>query len=167
MKRVLTTLFAIAACTACITNSALAEVDKNEIPTQDAKPLKEVVVFLESQGYENIVRIEFDHFSWEMEILIDGKVMGYRFDPVSLKLVRKLPREKNVPQPPADGKSIQEILAIVEAGDYPGVFREINFVKYEGTPIWAVQVLDNKLNRLIGVEPVSGNIIGEKQEKVE
>ncbi|GAK60347.1 hypothetical protein U27_00238 [Candidatus Vecturithrix granuli] len=37
---------------------------------------------------------------------------------------------------------------------------------YEGATIGVIQVLDKNLNRLIGVEPFSGTIIGEKQETV-
>lgn len=167
MKSVLTTLFTIAGFAACMITSALAGVDKNEIPTRDAKPLHKVVEFLEAQGYQQIVSVEFDHFSWEVETLTDGAVVEHRLNPVSLKLMKKSPRMNTVPELPANGKSPQEILAIVEANNYPGVYRAISLEQYEGAMIWAIQVIDNGLNHLIGVEPVSGTIIGEKQEALE
>ena len=146
--------------------SAIAKVDKNEIPINEATPLKEVAAFLQAEGYENIIEIEFDHWVWEVQALSGQKVIEYGFDPKTLKLLKKTPGGKDVPPLPANGKSILEILEIVEARGYSGVFREISFVMYEGKPIWGIQIYDEQINRKIGIDPVSGEIIGEKQEKV-
>jgi 5'-nucleotidase len=146
--------------------SAIAKVDKNEVPVNEAIPLNEVAVFLQTEGYENIIEIEFDHWIWEVQFLSGQEVMEYGFDPKTLKLLKKMPREKDVPPLPANGKSILEILEIVEARGYSGVFREISFGMYQGKPIWGIQIYDEQINRKIGVDPVSGEIIGEKQEKV-
>jgi uncharacterized protein YpmB len=145
---------------------AIAKVDKNEIPINEATSLKEVVTFLQAEGYENIIEIEFDHWVWEVQVLSGQELIEYGFDPKTLKLLKKTPREKDVPPFPANGKSILEILEIVEARGYSGIFREISFVMYEGMPIWGIQIYDKQINLKIGVDPVSGEIIGEKQEKI-
>ena len=66
----------------------LALADK---PPTDAKPLSEIVLSLEKQGYTPIVKIEVDHERWEIEAYKEGHKRELKVDPRSGAIISDRP----------------------------------------------------------------------------
>ena len=62
-----------------VTQAALA----GDRPPPGAKPLSEIALMLEQQGYHPIVEIEMDDGVWEVEAYRDGQKRKLKVDPFS------------------------------------------------------------------------------------
>ena len=60
-------------------------------PPTDAKPLSEIVLSLEKQGYTPIVEIEFDDERWEIEAYKEGQKRELKVDPRSGAIISDRP----------------------------------------------------------------------------
>lgn len=56
-------------------------------PPGDAKPLSEIILILESQGYGPVVDVEFDDGLWEVEAYRDNTRREVKVDPRSGDIV--------------------------------------------------------------------------------
>lgn len=144
--------------------TAAINLDNEKIPTKDAKSLQDVARFLQSEGYENIVEIEFDDFYWEVKTLFGKILTTFSFEPNTLKLHKKEPKKIDDSFSFKNVKLFSEILEAVKKKEYPGVQRRVGISRYKDTYIWKVEMYHNGANREIALDLKSGEIITENVE---
>ena len=137
-----------------VTN-VLAETDIDQIPPEQAKKLYQVIDLLEDKGIKQILSIQFDDWIWKASSLDGHKKTYFYISPDSLVIFKKKNEYELDPVPPVEGKSIRDILAIVENTGYRNI-RQIVFENF----VWKVKTysISDEEKKFI-IDPLSGSIL--------
>lgn len=133
----------------------LAQSDIDQIPPDDAKKIYQVIDHLENIGVKQVLSIQFDDWIWKAEALQgNNKTMLY-MSPDSLVVFKKRQEYELDPTPPLEGKSIRDILEVVESIGY----RNIRQITFENL-VWKVRTYNKKsAEKKFIIEPVTGAIL--------
>ena len=147
VKSLLLTLFSA--------NSLLASSDIDQIPPAEAKKIYQVIEHLQDRGVKQLLSIQFDDWIWKASALDGNKKTSFYMSPVSLVVFRKKQEYELDPTPPVGGKSIREILKVVEKSGY----RNIRQITFENL-VWKVKTYSKNSNeKKFIIEPMSGAIL--------
>jgi hypothetical protein len=145
-----------------LASESAVQLEEHTIPPQESRTLQEVALFLQSNGYEQVVEIEFVQNTWKVKVFDGERITAYTFEPRTLDLLNTELLAENPPVPAAGSKSVTEILEQVEAEGYIGVVRMVDFILYKDQPLWGVGLVTDMAYRQIGLDPLTGEILGEK-----
>jgi hypothetical protein len=140
---------------ALFSNHLFAQSDIDQVPPDDAKKITHVIDFLEKKGIEHVLNIQFDDWIWKASALKGNKKSIYYMSPKSLVIFKKKHEYDMDPIPPSNGKSIRDIIKLVENVGY----RNIRQVSFENL-VWKVKTYNKteKEKKFI-IEPITGSIL--------
>lgn len=134
---------------------AAEDIDLDQIPPEGSKKIYQVLEFLEKKGIDNVIKVNFDDWIWKAVSLQDNIKTHYYISPKNL-LIFKTKEEFDLDiAPPSIGKSITDILHLVEETGYRDI-RKIAFENY----VWKVKTFNAKReeNKFI-LDPLTGAVI--------
>ena len=132
-----------------------ARSDIDQIPPDEAKKIYQVIEYLEARGVKQLLSIQFDDWIWKAAALDGNKKTVFYMSPDSLIIFKQKHEYELDPTPPVEGKSIADILQIVEDIGY----RDIRQITFENL-VWKVKTYSKRTNeKKFIIEPVSGAIL--------
>jgi len=132
-----------------------ARSDIDQIPPDEAKKIYQVIEYLEARGVKPLLSIQFDDWIWKAAALDGNKKTVFYMSPHSLVIFKQKHEYELDPTPPVEGKSIADILQIVEEIGY----RDIRQITFENL-VWKVKTYSKRTNeKKFIIEPVSGAIL--------
>ena len=122
------------------------------------KPLLEIVVRLEREGYGPFTELSFKRGQWDVEAYKDGRPYELRIDAATGRTVAQN-RDQGDAKPPANAKRLSEILKTLEAQGYA----RIHDVAFERSS-WEVEAYRDGSRRELRVDPVTGEVVSDRAD---
>lgn len=150
-----TGILTIVLLTLLSTHNILARTDIDQIPPENAKRIYQVIDYLEERGVKQLLSIQFDDWIWKASVMDGNKKTVFYMSPDSLVIFRQKKEYDLDPSPPLEGKSIRDILGVVENSGY----RNIRQIAFENL-VWKVKTYSKKgEEKKFIIEPMSGAIL--------
>ena len=132
-----------------------AQTDIDQIPPDNAKKIYQVINYLEKKGIKSLLNIQFDDWIWKAAALDGNRKTVFYMSPVSLVIFKQKKEYEIDPAPPANGKTIRQILSVVEGVGYRNV-RQITFENL----VWKVKTFTKTgQEKKFIIEPLTGAIL--------
>ena len=91
-----------------------AQTDIDQVPPDNAKKIYQVIDYLEKKGVKQLLNIQFDDWIWKASAMQGNKKTVFYMSPANLVIFKEKKEYELDPMPPNGGKSIRDILEVVE-----------------------------------------------------
>jgi hypothetical protein len=130
----------------------------HDVKASTGKPILEIVLGLEHDGYGPITEISFEKGRWEVEVYKDGTAYEVLIDPETGKIIAQR-LDDGDPKPPAHAKRLSEILQNLETLGYSRI-SEVSFERSR----WEIEAYRDRSKRELRVDPVTGRVVSDRSD---